>query len=212
MAVYVIGDIHGHLDPLVRLVDSVNPGPEDVLVQLGDCINRGPQSFGVVEYWINFSRCPYFVLGGNHEEMMFDYLSEGAQLFTDLGGEATVESYQRNGWECKRGDPASVPPDHWQFYLQTFGWTRTIMVTSKYLFTHSGYDFGLDATKQNSHTIRWGRVFDWRPGLPTVVRGHTPHREVRIKPDVINVDTGCGLGGKLSCLELEIGRVWSQWP
>ena len=210
MPVFVIGDVHGHAEALERIVTRSNPGSQDIVIQLGDCINRGPASFEVVEYWLNFSRCQRFVLGGNHEELMYDYLAESSDAIFDYGGGQTIQSYRRHGWDCLPGKPDSVPPDHLQFYLQTLPWTRGLLVTSHYIFTHAGYDFARTRKQQDIHTLRWGRVTGWSKGLPTVVRGHTPHRSVTIKPGVINVDTGCGLGGRLSCIELESERVIAE--
>lgn len=210
MAVYVIGDIHGHCDRLERLIERVAPGPEDVVIQLGDCINRGSQSCEVVDYWLGFSRCTRYVLGGNHEELMYDYLVEGSESIVEYGGDKTIESYRRNGHPCAAGDPSSVPASHMEFFLQTLPWTRPFLLTSQYLFTHSGYDFRRGVSEQNPYTLRWGRILGWKPGDPVVVRGHTPHPRVTIRPAVINVDTGCGLGGPLSCLCLQTGKVISE--
>ena len=202
VAVYVIGDVHGELDKLRGLIDRVNPGSDDILIQLGDCVDRGPDSYGVVEYWISFSRCQFCVIGGNHEELVFEYLSEGSDAIYQYGGAATIESYRRNGWECRRGDISSIPDSHLQFYLQTYRWTLPLLASRDFIFTHAGYDFLKDRKSQNPYDLRWGRVQGWKQGLPTVVRGHTPHDRVRFGKGIIEVDTGCGLGGKLSCVRL----------
>jgi serine/threonine protein phosphatase 1 len=212
MATFAIGDIHGEFDCLERLINRVDPQPGDVVVQLGDCVNRGPRSFEVVEFWINFDRCDRFVLGGNHEEMFYDYIEEGSEDLLQYGGGATIESYRARGWRCERGDPASIPPDHYQFYVQAYPWTRTLISTSRYLFVHAGYDFSLPRETQNQYSLKWGRVQGWRPGMQTVIRGHTPHRRVVMGRAAIEVDTGCGLGGGLSCIRLPDGKVWSESP
>jgi len=43
-----IGDIHGHLAHLAKLLDAVAPTLEDHLICLGDYVDRGPDSAGVV--------------------------------------------------------------------------------------------------------------------------------------------------------------------
>jgi len=45
----VIGDVHGHYDTLVALLDAVSPSSEDEVYFLGDLIDRGPNSAQVVE-------------------------------------------------------------------------------------------------------------------------------------------------------------------
>lgn len=51
MRTFVIGDIHGHLDRLQRMLVLIRPRvtPGDTLVFVGDYIDRGPESRGVVE-------------------------------------------------------------------------------------------------------------------------------------------------------------------
>jgi serine/threonine protein phosphatase 1 len=50
---YAIGDIHGSLESLERLMDKINPDlNRDRLVFVGDYIDRGPQSKDVVDYII----------------------------------------------------------------------------------------------------------------------------------------------------------------
>ena len=53
MKYFVFGDIHGHLDPLLRLLKQIDVDPQNVpdnvhLVFVGDLIDRGPQSREVV--------------------------------------------------------------------------------------------------------------------------------------------------------------------
>jgi serine/threonine protein phosphatase 1 len=76
-----VGDIHGHLDKLTRLMEVVAPATEDKVVFLGDYLDRGPQSRGVVEYLLSFrERFPQTVfLRGNHEQMLLDALVENFQ-------------------------------------------------------------------------------------------------------------------------------------
>lgn len=48
MAIFAIGDVHGHLDGLLRLLDKVGYGDSDELWFVGDLVNRGPDSAGVL--------------------------------------------------------------------------------------------------------------------------------------------------------------------
>ena len=45
----IIGDVHGHYDGLVALLDMVSPAKTDDVHFLGDLIDRGPRSADVVE-------------------------------------------------------------------------------------------------------------------------------------------------------------------
>ena len=67
---YVIGDIHGSLAPLKRLLEHLEPDlHQDRLLFVGDYIDRGPDSQGVVDYIILKAAGP---LSGRQR-----YLSQG---------------------------------------------------------------------------------------------------------------------------------------
>lgn len=66
----MIGDVHGCLDELQRLVRKLNLSAEDRVIMLGDLINRGPDPVGCVDFVAsNGFEC----LLGNHED---EYLNE----------------------------------------------------------------------------------------------------------------------------------------
>ena len=60
---YAVGDIHGCLDKVVRLLDILNYDPAaDRLLFLGDYIDRGPDSKGVITQY-----CPALLLHAPNE-------------------------------------------------------------------------------------------------------------------------------------------------
>jgi hypothetical protein len=98
---YVIGDIHGRLDLLERMIDLVNLdigsyGPHSLIVTLGDYIDRGPDSRGVVDRLLNNPFAGQFVrLKGNHEAL-FEKFVDDSSIGTDwwrLGGLETLKSF-----------------------------------------------------------------------------------------------------------------------
>ena len=107
LAVYAIGDVHGRLDLLERLLARIatdaaaHPGDAArQLVFLGDYIDRGADSRGVVECVLGDplpGLVPSFEtvhLLGNHEEAMLDFLdgrSDG-QDWLGYGGLETLMS------------------------------------------------------------------------------------------------------------------------
>ena len=71
--IFVIGDIHGCIDLLNRLMDKIPWRPDkDLLIFLGDYIDRGEHSKEVVDYIIAIKRCSLYVdcLLGNHDAML----------------------------------------------------------------------------------------------------------------------------------------------
>ncbi len=92
-----IGDVHGHYDSLVALLEAIAPGKEDNVYFLGDLIDRGPKSAEVVELVIKNN---YHCLRGNHEDMLLDVVGNGQQMSMEgfqawlySGGYATISSY-----------------------------------------------------------------------------------------------------------------------
>jgi bis(5'-nucleosyl)-tetraphosphatase (symmetrical) len=67
MAVYAVGDVQGHYEPLRRLLEQVQFAPErDQLWLVGDLINRGPESLEVLRFVRSLGGAGRVVLG-NHE-------------------------------------------------------------------------------------------------------------------------------------------------
>ena len=67
MTDYVVGDIQGCLDPLLKLLDRVNFEPAtDRLIAVGDLINRGPQSLETLRFCKQLGSSFTSVLG-NHD-------------------------------------------------------------------------------------------------------------------------------------------------
>src|SRR5436309_1831238 len=116
---FVIGDIHGCLDEIDRLLDTLAPAAGDTVVCLGDYIDRGPDSKGVIDRLLRLRRegprCVF--LKGNHEDMFLGFLGErGAygEAFLGNGGGPTLSSYGLHGaFGEVRG--AQLPPGHLEF-------------------------------------------------------------------------------------------------
>ena len=96
----VIGDVHGHYDGLMLLLEALAPSSDDRVYFLGDLIDRGPKSAQVLEF---VKQSSYQTLLGNHEQLMLDALPDGPidlrawQAWLYSGGEATVASYRETG-------------------------------------------------------------------------------------------------------------------
>jgi len=190
--IYAIGDIHGCLDPLRRLMDQIHPSETDEVVFIGDYVDRGPDSKGVIDYLLGLTG-RYIFLMGNHERMFLDYL-QGKERFLFLynGGAATMESY---------GGLSSIPAAHLDFLNRS----RLYYETDEYLFVHGGIRPGIPLEQQDPKDLLWIREeFYAFPGRypKTVVFGHTPMREVLMEEDRIGIDTACVYGNKLTCLIL----------
>jgi bis(5'-nucleosyl)-tetraphosphatase (symmetrical) len=77
MSIYVVGDIQGCYDPLLRLLDKIKFDPtHDRLWCVGDLVNRGPQSLETLRFLKSLGRAFTGVLG-NHD-LHFLALASGA--------------------------------------------------------------------------------------------------------------------------------------
>ncbi len=141
----VIGDVHGHYDTLLALLDTISPTSEDELYFLGDLIDRGPKSAQVVDLVM---RNQFKCLRGNHEEMLLDVVGTGEvsvelyQSWLYSGGHATVDSYD-----------SKIPQDH-------IDWIKNLPLyldLGDYWLVHAGVDPRISLTKQGADQFCWIR-------------------------------------------------------
>src|SRR3712207_4232758 len=134
MKTFVIGDVHGRRAQLNQLL-AMLPREEtsDTLVFLGDLIARGMDEPGVVADVLKlYQAAPERVicLRGNHEQMMLDFLDEGATIWLTpvTGGERTFEQYtghpplitkEEDYRTARQQLRDSIPSEHLEFIRRT---------------------------------------------------------------------------------------------
>lgn len=197
---YAIGDIHGCRDKLQRLLyfcmrHRVNRPARFVF--LGDYIDRGPDSRGVISTLLRFRDDPsiqVICLRGNHEALMLNALPWGRDeglLWASQGGAKTLLSYGVK-------QPAEIPRDH-------LDWVKSLPFSfddGHRMFVHAGVNPAVPLDQQGERDL----MFIREPFLSyagnfgrLIVHGHTPTREVELRPNRINFDTGAVFGGPLTC-------------
>jgi serine/threonine protein phosphatase 1 len=223
---YAIGDVHGRLDLLDRLLGTIQadiaarPERRIFLVLLGDLIDRGPASAGVVERLRTFrpDGVNMVFLAGNHEEVMLRVLKgeEGVlPSWLKFGGAECLESYGVDAEALKRLDEtaaiariqAAVPAEHVAF-LSSFNDTFRF---GDYLFVHAGIRPGLPIEDQHVKDLRWIRepfLGDAKEHGFIVVHGHTICEGVEERSNRIGIDTGAYLSGNLTSIAIEDERRW----
>lgn len=223
--VYAVGDIHGRIDLLDRLLARMaadagrRPGPgRTIIVFLGDYVDRGPDSRAVVERLMagppaagSLAGAEWICLKGNHEQYMLRFLTElsvgPAWLWN--GGLATVQSYAAIP-EGQESDVAALqmllsralPPSHLRFLSRL----RMMHVEGDYAFVHAGIRPGVALADQDPTDLMWIRddfLFDPAPLEKVVVHGHTIVPVPEIRPNRIGIDTGAYASGNLTALVLE---------
>lgn len=203
--IYAIGDIHGHLDLLQRLMEKLQPDlARDRLVFMGDYIDRGLHPKGVVDYVLGLQRQapPDHVvcLKGNHEAMFLDYLQgRDIDLFLNNGGISTLRDYWGDDWQDQ--EDLVLPPDHRRFLEEL----RLYYETEAYIFVHGGLKPGVPMEEQQEEDLLWIRgdfITSMADFGKKVIFGHTPFRQPLLMPNKIGIDTGAAYGNKLTCLKL----------
>ena len=142
----IIGDVHGHYDGLVALLDKVGPTTADEVHFLGDLIDRGPRSSDVVEL---VYRQGYSSLLGNHEHMLLQAFPDGGQSSDALqpwlysGGNSTIASYKE-----------------WDQLLEHIDWIKTLPLyrdLGDAWLAHAGLHPALPISRQTPQELCWIR-------------------------------------------------------
>jgi serine/threonine protein phosphatase 1 len=209
--IFAIGDIHGcisHLDRLVAQLDIDEE--EDTLVFVGDYIDRGLDPKGVIDYIIDIRKNIRNVvcLQGNHEEMFLNYCLDGRDedLYMSNGGMNTLASY---GFSREGTEELILPPSHGEFFTSL----RTYHETDDYIFVHAGLRPGIPLYQQDRNDLLWIRFEFIKSSYDfgkTVIYGHTPVSldKPLIDNNKVNIDTGAVYGGRLTCIELPEMKIY----
>ena len=111
MKSYIIGDIHGCIAPLRKLMDVLAPDPaSDRLILLGDLFDRGPKSWEVFQYVKKLAAAfggRFVLLRGNHEDYLLQEKLPFAQrlVWKRVGKETTVRSFKQHGEKMEDAGP-----------------------------------------------------------------------------------------------------------
>lgn len=217
-AIYAIGDIHGRLDLLTLLLDSIDAdiagqgARRSVIVTLGDYVDRGPDTAGVLDLLARRASDPDFIcLRGNHDQWVLDFLEdpfEHGAHWLRWGGRETLASYAVTAdWEeapheLAREFNRTFPRRHLQFLRES----RFSHCEGDFFFAHAGVRPGVALEEQRPDDLMWIRepfLLSQEDFGKVVIHGHTPQDEVDIRPNRINADTRAFDSGMLSCVVLE---------
>jgi serine/threonine protein phosphatase 1 len=196
---FAVGDIHGCLDKLDRLLAAceAHAGARPArYVFLGDYIDRGPQSRGVIERLMAEQAArpgTVVCLRGNHEQMAVDAHARASAVPLWLANNAlsTLRNY----------DGRRISPEH-------LAWLEALPFCHDdglRFFVHAGIDLTVPLAAQAPEVMVWMR----EPFLSEcdavdcgrfIVHGHTPLPGG--SPDLrrrrVNLDTGAVMGGPLT--------------
>lgn len=208
----IIGDVHGHYDGLMRLLDTIAPAQTDQVYFLGDLIDRGPASSQVVSF---VQEHGYTSLLGNHEQLMLEAFpagrtfAPGVQAWLFSGGRTTVASYT----------DVSLLMDHLE-------WMKTLPLyldLGDVWLVHAGLDPKRPIESQTAQEFCWIRESFHRSTEPyfsnkLIITGHTitftlPHvmpGDLASGPGWLDIDTGAyhPKSGWLTGLDISNSQVY----
>lgn len=220
LRVYAIGDIHGRLDLLNRLLSLINadiaqfPAIRPLFVFLGDYIDRGHWSRETIDRLIEHAGEHQSVfLKGNHELIAISCLSDRTKIdqWLRLGGVETLSSYGVAPdlfANCEQGAGTqlafhnALPQSHFRFFRNL----QESFSSGDFFFAHAGVKPDVDLEHQTEKDLLWIRhefLSSSRDFGKIVIHGHTPTPEIELRSNRINIDTGAFATGRLSCLVIE---------
>lgn len=213
----IIGDIHGCLPELLQLLEKLGYQEQDglyrhpeerMLVFLGDLCDRGPNSLDVfilVKRLVDAGvalHCP-----GNHDDKLMRWC-QGRNVQVKHGLETTVAEIEERADQVQlktmiadyvRSLPLYLVLDQGQLIVVHAG-IRADLIGTNHKRLRDICLFGFPTGKIDQHGLpERDPVTKHYRGEALLVHGHTPVNEVQWEKNVINIDTGCVFGGKLTC-------------
>ena len=219
ICVYAIGDVHGCLDQLNRILDAIDRDAgsrtaQSRLILLGDLVDRGPQSAQVIDRVLSgdlpTGYCDFIM--GNHEEVMLDCFHGSVESYhpwLQFGGAETLASYgidrrvsSSDSFDLAAEMRKAIPTAHIEFLMSFKDYIRV----GDYLFVHAGIRPGVALDQQSGRDFHWIRR-DFLDATTdhgyVVVHGHTIVPRIEFHPNRIALDTGCFLTGQLGAVAIE---------
>ncbi|MFW6027058.1 MAG: metallophosphoesterase [Candidatus Woesearchaeota archaeon] len=131
--IYVISDIHGHIDIFEKALEKLILNKNDLFVIAGDSCDRGEGTSKVYKKTFQLIEDGYKIIHllGNHEEMLLNYFlnNTGYYTWTQNGGAETLKSYKNKDDLLKK---------HLAFMKSMFLYIET----ENYIIVHAGIDCG----------------------------------------------------------------------
>jgi len=219
--VYAIGDVHGRLDLLRKLMgrifEDMSRGTDTTknmrIIFLGDLIDRGPDSKDCLQYVQGYmhDHGAELILG-NHEELFLRSIKgdpQAQELWLKHGGLDTLRSFDvapleegEDSFDFGERLSKQVNPE----LLEMLEAAPTTLRSGDYLFAHAGVRPGVSLKNQEDFDLffireEFTKSKRWHGAM--IVHGHTIEESVRIYPNRIAVDTGAFRTGLLSAIRLQ---------
>ncbi len=226
---YCISDLHGHWDKYRAMLELISFKSTDTLYVLGDVIDRGPDGVRILRDMMG--RANVIPLLGNHEltavvclPLLMEEISDQSLDALDETQIAALSEWIVNGGEPTLRALSALSMEEREDlldYLRDMDVYAEVKAGGRnYLLVHAGLDRFVPGKPLEDYDLQdflftrpdFGSACDFGR---TLIFGHTPTRllweeagqeardEIFRSGGMIDIDCGCGFGGKLGCLCLE---------
>jgi hypothetical protein len=201
----IVGDLHGCLDELQRLLDHVGFSAGDRLVSVGDTVVRGPQPAETLDLLMALGAR---AVRGNHEDRLLRWRESAQGKVPMTIGAMTRETAKR------------LRNRHWRWLGELPLWLD--LPEHGVRVVHAGLVPGVPIDRQSPRTLLyvrclgkqgqpiesrdlllWGERYH---GPPHVVFGHNAMEEPQIHKWATGLDTGAVYGNRLTAMVLRAGE------
>jgi serine/threonine protein phosphatase 1 len=222
---YAIADIHGNGRAFLKLLDHVDPDPEEMVI-CGDLINRGLESWEVIEECSLLLDEGCTIIQGNHD-YWYKMFRLGHAHYANImkhetvGGMTTLRSFDL---AIKKHGEAHVK----KTINKVFNSMVQYLETDTHIFVHAGIDCRIPYMEDQKAEVLMMGCDNWKnPNFThtfdqTIVFGHTPtpriHRNISEeeatvwfsrKAKKLGIDTGAGFGWRLTMVDLKEGVAYA---
>lgn len=188
--VWIVGDVHGCIEELRRLLDRLEPGADDLVVFVGDLVRKGPDSGAVCDL-VRDRENLRSVLGNN--ERKFER------------GDANLPSLSANDETYLMDLPVVIAIGD---ALVVHGGIDH----RKPLAEHGVGELLTNRSLTPAGSYERPFWFEQRTDGPRVFFGHTVLAEPFATPWAVGLDTGCVYGGQLTAMHLDTGEFVAVEP
>ena len=194
-----VGDVHGCLDALERLLEAVEfRAGTDVLMPVGDLVNKGPDSIGVLRRCVDLGALSVL---GNHDLLWLEQRRIEDPALVDWLRAQPVTRVDHDLIVVH----AALHP-HWKVdELQRLdAEQRGFAVSARYCDADGHRPPGGDWPVPDPPYLPWDSFYR---GAQRVVFGHWARRGFDRTDSVLALDSGCVYGGSLTAWVAEEDRV-----
>jgi len=188
--IYVVGDVHGCRETLERLLDRLDPTPDELVVFVGDLVRKGPDSAGVVDLVRERPNC--LSIRGNNEQKLLD----GWKSLVSFSDDDLA--YLRSLPVVLSWDGAMVVHGGIDHRKPLAEHSVTELLNARSLHSDGGYERPF-----------W---FETRRESPRIFFGHTVLAEPFATECAVGLDTGCVYGGQLTAHTWSTGEFVAVEP